>query len=54
MPQVTEVGVPYPPIAGPSQSSHAPLFEEPVRSGDDNVRKEAPMPFGKKSLDLML
>src|SRR5882724_6820332 len=28
MPEVVEVGVPPPPIAGPSQASRAPLFEE--------------------------
>ena len=47
MPEVTEVEVPSPPIIGPSQGSHAPLFEELVGSGDYHVGKEAPTSSGK-------
>ena len=47
MPEVIEVGVPPPPIAGPSQASHTPLFKDPIRLGDDDVRKEAPAPSGR-------
>ena len=54
MPEGAEVKAPPPPITGPSQASHAPLLEEPVRSSDDNVGKEAPTSSGKCFLDLML
>src|SRR5882724_3927565 len=39
MPEVAKVGVPPPPIAGPSQMSHASLFEEAFGSGDKDVSK---------------
>jgi len=47
MPEVADVEVPYLPITGPSQAGCAPLFEELVRSGDDHVGMEAPVPSGK-------
>ena len=47
MPEVAKVEALSPPIAGPSQAGHAPLFEEPVGLGDDNVGKEAPASSGK-------
>jgi len=47
MPEVAGVEALPPPIAGPSLAFHAPLFEEPVRSGDDHVGKEAPVSSGK-------
>src|SRR5882724_1033144 len=54
MPEVAKVEAPLPPISGPSEVSCTPLFEELVRSGDDNVGKEAPVSSGKCFLDLML
>ena len=53
MPEVAKVVASFPPTAGPSQAIRIPLFEEPVGLGDDNVGKEGPMPYGKKSLDLI-
>jgi len=41
MPEVAEVEAPHPPIAGPSRASCGPLFEEAVRSGDEQVRMGA-------------
>src|SRR5882724_12879992 len=53
-PEVTDVAAPLPPITGPSQASHAPLFEEAVGSGDEQVGRGAPASSGKCSLGLSL
>ena len=46
-PEVTEVEVLPPPIAGPNQAGHSPLFVDSVRSGDDHIGKEAPASSGE-------
>src|SRR5882724_2812293 len=53
-PEVTDLATPLPPVAGPSQGSHAPLFEEADGSGDEKVGKGAPASSGKCSLGLLL
>ena len=46
-PEVIEVEVPPPPIAGPSRAGCSPLFVDSVGSGDDHIEKEAPVSSGE-------
>ena len=45
--EITEVVVPIPPVSGPSQANQPPLFEEPIASGSEGIRKEAPTTSGE-------
>ena len=46
-PEVDVVMVPPPPIAGPIRAPHGPLFTEPNGSGDEQIRKGAPVSSGE-------
>src|SRR5882724_9642110 len=46
-PEVAEVEVPPPPIAGPSRAAHLPLFVDSVGSGDDHIERGAPASSGE-------
>jgi len=46
-PEVAEVAAPITPVIGPSWANHPSLFEEPVMSWDEGIRKDAPMTSGK-------
>jgi len=47
MPEVDEVVVPPPHIAGPSRVHCGLLFTEPNGSGDEHIRKGAPVSSGE-------
>ena len=46
-PEVAEVEVLPPPIAGPSRMGHSPLFVDLVGLGDDHIGKAAPASSGE-------
>ena len=54
MPEVAEVEVPPPPIAGPSRVSHSPLFAEEVGLGDEHIGMGAPTSSDECCLCLLL
>src|SRR5882724_6166114 len=46
-PEVADVEVLLPTIAGPSRAGHSPLFVDSVGSGDDHIEKGAPASSGE-------
>jgi len=47
LPEIADIVAPILPVAGPSLANHPSLFEEPVMSWDEGIRKDAPMTSGK-------